>query len=294
MKTKKKSLKAQALAQKKRLEDEEYLEHKRLVNVRLMKNHRLDPDFREKENKLVSQQKRKRKLKESYHEKVKLGHSQRMATIRKENDSYRKTEKIKDAISKSEKRACAEKRALENEKRKLLKEKRLQDKEIRAMERQKDRLRKRKEKANEIYRFHKDLESDLERRKSTDMFAKVKLDTYRNINVVPNSTCALCNWLAFRKSVKVLHIDRLLKAYNSKVKNSPKIENVESFKDKFISNDSQFICVTCYQVIREGRIPTLHKHSGLALKEIHPDVACLNFLEENERCFSYTPNDSNS
>jgi hypothetical protein len=277
MKTKRKSLKSRAAAQKKRLEDEKTLEQKRLLNLNLMKNHRIDPDFREKENKLVSQQKRKRKLKESYHEKVKLDHSQRMATIRKENDSYRKTEKTKDAISISEKRACAEKRALENEKRILLKEKRLQDKEIRALERQKDRLRKRKERANEIYRFHKDLESDLERRKITDMFAKVKLDTYRNINVVPNSICALCNWLAFRKSVSVLHIDRLLKAYNSKAK---KIENAESFKEKFISNNSQFICRTCYQVIREGRIPTLHKHSGLELKSVHPDVACLNFLEE--------------
>jgi hypothetical protein len=62
------------------------------------------------------------------------------------------------------------------------------------------------------------------------MFAEVKLNTYRKINVVPNSFCALCDWLAFRKPVNVLHIDRLLKAYNLKAEYSQKNENIESYK----------------------------------------------------------------
>jgi hypothetical protein len=96
------------------------------------------------------------------------------AWLHKENDSYRKTEKVKDVISKRKIQNCAKTHAQENEKRKILMEIRRQDKEYKTKERQQERLRRRKERANEIYRFHKDLENDLERRKSSDLFAKAK------------------------------------------------------------------------------------------------------------------------
>jgi hypothetical protein len=259
--------------------DPHYREKENSHCSQYMKDKRNDPHYREKENSHCSQYMKDKRNDPHYSEKEKSHCSQYMKD--KRNDPhYRSQEKVATVKRQRATRSCVQKKQEENERNCLRMEQKRLDRQQKTAEKKADRLRKQQCRLNEIYKFREDLITEY-RQKSKDPEYRRRLQFIADIRQVPDKICCCCEGLWFARSVLKLNLSIMRDAYNkNKSTKDDIIYDPEEFRQMVVGYNSDYICYTCNNNFRAGKVPLINPNCGLKFPYVEPEIRELNDLEE--------------
>ena len=121
--------------------------------------------------------------------------------------------------------------------------------------------------------------------------AKRCLDFINQIREVPSRVCCCCEGLFFKNYTRSVDMNVLFMKYCRKLeefKNSGKTDkydrveftNTREFQEYITGYDSEFLCLTCFRNLENGRIPLINPHCGIKVPEVPKEIEELtDFME---------------
>ena len=212
-----------------------------------MKQIRIDPAYKEKENMANKLNMKQKRL----------------------NFALKKKENLKEKLRKQLKRQKLSCKRKDQKYNRLYMSLKRRTNSYRKRELRKTLYRRTKQKENSVLKFREAFTSSLQKSSSRSSALKLKFIAARK--ETPKYSCDFCDGLFFKHSVKTFDNTNLNFDLNENAMNLIKESSLKR---------SGLVCYTCFSYLKRGKLPKLAAFNGLKFVDVPPSVSSLSPLEE--------------